>query len=424
MTDPLSKSSLSSSSYSRTPLSSSQLRTSSSVNIGEEGKDVHSLTLKVMRLSKPSFQNQLPIYSERNDIASVLPSKMNAFGLSPLLTLPHTFQNIFLGETFTSYVSIHNHSPFDVKNVTVKTELQTATQRFNLSEMANPISNFQSGESHDYIVSHEVKEVGDHILICTVNYTKHSGSEPIKPLRKLFKFKVTNPITIKMQTHDLQFGIFLTAQIQNSTSNPLYLETVRFEPIALYNATDLNVDESQKQSNGSNVAEMIYMKPNDVRQYLFRLEPKHDPRAKIGTVIGKLELSWKSNLGDSGRLQTAPLERKLVQQAELELVARKIPTQITLEEPFDILCELSNSSDSSISPKISFVKESMTGILAHGINGKLPSVLPSGSTLPITLSFFPTKPGVQKISGITISDSSSSKIFEFNNFLDVFVETP
>jgi hypothetical protein len=50
-----------------------------------------------------------------------------------------------------------------VKNTTVKAELQTATQRFCLLEVGIPISNFNSGESHDYVVTHEVKELGIHM---------------------------------------------------------------------------------------------------------------------------------------------------------------------------------------------------------------------------------------------------------------------
>lgn len=69
-----------------------------------------------------------------------------------------------MGETFTSYISVHNHTPFDVKSVTVKAELQTATQRFNLLDIsASPILVFGSGENHDYVVNHEIKEGGVHM---------------------------------------------------------------------------------------------------------------------------------------------------------------------------------------------------------------------------------------------------------------------
>lgn len=74
------------------------------------------------------------------------------------------FRSIYLGEIFTSYISIHNSSPFDVKSVTVKAELQTATQRNSLLDISgSPIASFASGFSHDYVVQQEVKEGGIHM---------------------------------------------------------------------------------------------------------------------------------------------------------------------------------------------------------------------------------------------------------------------
>ena len=40
--------------------------------------------------------------------------------LGPLLVLPQNFGNIFLGETFSSYISVHNDSPSPVTGVNVK----------------------------------------------------------------------------------------------------------------------------------------------------------------------------------------------------------------------------------------------------------------------------------------------------------------
>ncbi|PRP89496.1 hypothetical protein PROFUN_01359 [Planoprotostelium fungivorum] len=371
----------------------------SSSNLGNplEPKEIHSLTLKA-----------LPIYSEKTDIAHDSDSD-DAFGVSTILTLPQAFVNMFLGETFKSYISIHNHSPFDVKNVTMKAEMQTGTKRFALADVNTPIISFQSGESHDYVVSHEVKEIGIHILVCTVSYTRHTGES--KSFRKFFKFQVMNPISIKMQTHDLQHGIFLTAQIQNLTTNPLFLETVRFEPLPLYVATDLNQMEDNSKSLGGVLGDLIYMKPSDVRQYLFKVkevddvelmnqvEPKGESRGKIGSVIGKLELTWKSNFGESGRLQTAPLERKVPQRLELELSVRNAPSHILLERPFTIDCELTNTSNRNISPKLHYARDKMTGVSVDGTmryDGLTQPVQP-GASVHITLRLFPTKPGVQKV---------------------------
>ena len=57
-----------------------------------------------------------------------------------------------------------------------------------------------------------------------------------------------------------------------------------------------------------------YMNPLDVRQYLYCLTPRPeicaDPRTMKGvTNIGKLDIVWKTNMGEKGRLQTSALQR-------------------------------------------------------------------------------------------------------------------
>lgn len=59
---------------------------------------------------------------------------------------------------------------------------------------------------------------------------------------------------------------------------------------------------------------MSYLQPMDTRQYLYCLKPKPEYAEKAGvikgvTVIGKLDIVWKTNLGERGRLQTSQLQR-------------------------------------------------------------------------------------------------------------------
>lgn len=64
----------------------------------------------------------------------------------------------------------------------------------------------------------------------------------------------------------------------------------------------------------STFGEMSYLQPMDTRQYLYCLKPKPEYAEKAGiikgvTVIGKLDIVWKTNLGERGRLQTSQLQR-------------------------------------------------------------------------------------------------------------------
>lgn len=128
---------------------------------------------------------------------------------------------------------------------------------------------------------------------------------------------------------------------------------------------------------------MSYLQPMDTRQYLYCLKPKPEYAEKAGvikgvTVIGKLDIVWKTNLGERGRLQTSQLQRMVlgcffrkmciafkkasfsfiyppmficvlssgILQApgygDIRLSLEMIPDTVNLEEPFDIICKITN----------------------------------------------------------------------------------
>lgn len=62
---------------------------------------------------------------------------------------------------------------------------------------------------------------------------------------------------------------------------------------------------------------------------------------------------------------------KLLNQVELELTIKHIPSPIILEQPFIIQCELTNTSEKSILPRVTFQKNKMTGIFINGISGQV-----------------------------------------------------
>ncbi|TUR38417.1 Trafficking protein particle complex subunit 13 [Bagarius yarrelli] len=153
--------------------------------------------------------------------------------------------NIFLGETFSSYISVHNDSTQVVKDILVK---------------------------------------------------------------------VLKPLDVKTKFYNAETDeVFLEAQIQNITTSPMFMEKVSLEPSMMYNVTELNTVCSGEERQ-STFGKMSYLQPMDTRQYLYCLKPKSEFAEKAGvikgvTVIGKLDIVWKTNLGERGRLQTSQLQR-------------------------------------------------------------------------------------------------------------------
>lgn len=319
-------------------------------------KQEHLLALKVMRLTKPTLFTNIPVTCEEKDLPGDLfnqlmkddPSTVNGaeiLMLGEMLTLPQNFGNIFLGETFSSYISVHNDSNQVVKDILVKADLQTSSQRLNLSASNAAVAELKPDCCIDDVIHHEVKEIGTHILVCAVSYTTQGGEKMY--FRKFFKFQVLKPLDVKTKFYNAETDeVFLEAQIQNITTSPMFMEKVSLEPSIMYNVTELN-SVTQAGECISTFGSRGYLQPMDTRQYLYCLKPKKEFAEKAGiikgvTVIGKLDIVWKTNLGERGRLQTSQLQRMAPGYGDVRLSLEAIPDTVNLEEPFHITCKITN----------------------------------------------------------------------------------
>ena len=72
---------------------------------------------------------------------------------------------MYIGETFTSYICLHNQSNFKVTQLSIKVELQTTSQKIPLPFKSNIdyVEEFNSDEKFDGIVEYDVKELGNHM---------------------------------------------------------------------------------------------------------------------------------------------------------------------------------------------------------------------------------------------------------------------
>ncbi|CAI9727253.1 Hypothetical predicted protein [Octopus vulgaris] len=170
--------------------------------------------MKVMRLTKPSLMPFHPLICDKRDLSGAIyqqmdlddlskPSGVDYFGVGDLLTLPQNFGNIFLGETFSSYISVHNDSTQLCRDIAVKADLQTSSQRLMLSGVTpHPTAELTPNDSIDGVIHHEVKELGTHILVCAVSYVTESGDK--MAFRKFFKFQVLKPLDVKTKFYNAE----------------------------------------------------------------------------------------------------------------------------------------------------------------------------------------------------------------------------
>lgn len=268
-----------------------------------------ALTFKVMRLNRPNFWTAAP----SSGLSLLLDdSCMTTVGNSSTLCFPAGFGNIYLGETFQAYISACNNGAQHLTRLEVRAEIQTGTKRLPLldGQAANSLlPSFAPRQCADFVVSHELKEAGVHIMICSGSYLEPSGEE--KKVRQYFKFQVQKPLSVTTKLHFLNNTILLENQIQNMTKAALSLGVIKFEPTAHYSRQDLTIaDPEHEPGDAKDVplfgAETV-VRPGDVRQFVFRLVPRSgilNASDKASFDLGRLEMAWQTCLGEPGRLHS------------------------------------------------------------------------------------------------------------------------
>lgn len=130
-----------------------------------------------------------------------------------MLTLPSSFGAIQLGETFSSCLAVNNEAQVDIDGVVLKIEIQTATTKVLLVELGGQDFRLAAGDTLETVVHHEIKELGQHVLACTVSYQLPVNARNVpNPLeesslaqtfRKFYKFGVCPQIRDSSQADSL-----------------------------------------------------------------------------------------------------------------------------------------------------------------------------------------------------------------------------
>ncbi|KAL6991040.1 hypothetical protein U1Q18_009163 [Sarracenia purpurea var. burkii] len=418
----------------------------------------HSLAFRVMRLCRPSFHVDTPLRFDPCDLiagedlfddpvaASNLPrllgnhaftaTKSNdsdltyrsrfllhepsdAMGFPGLLVLPQAFGAIYLGETFCSYISINNSSNFEVKDVIIKAEIQTERQRILLLDTSkSPVESIRAGGRYDFIVEHDVKELGAHTLVCTALY--NDGDSERKYLPQFFKFIVANPLSVRTKVRVIKEATFLEACIENHTKSNLYMDQVDFEPAQHWSATIVKADHHHSENN--DLTREIFKPPilvrsgGGIRNYLYQLKSSAQGSSQMkvegSNILGKFQITWRTNLGEPGRLQTQQILGSPITRKEIELQSVEVPSVIFLEKPFLVDLNLSNQTDRILGPFEVWLSQSdLPDEKAVVVNGLQ------------TLNLIATKLGVQKITGVTVFDTREKRTYDSLSDLEIFVDS-
>ncbi|XP_071689645.1 uncharacterized protein [Rutidosis leptorrhynchoides] len=433
-------------------------------------QSLHSLAFRVMRLCRPTFHVETPL---RFDISDLIagedlfndpsaaphlrrliqsqpkttdsdPSYSNRFilrddpfdamGLPGMLVLPQAFGAIYLGETFCSYISINNSSNFEVRDIIIKAEIQTEKQRILLLDTTKtPVETIRAGGRYDFIVEHDVKELGAHTLVCTALYS--DGDAERKYLPQYFKFNVSNPLSVRTKVRVVKETTYLEACLENNTKSNLYMDQVDFEPTPNWTATLLKADDHHPEKGV--LTSEIFKTPiliksgGGIHNYLYRLKSSLDVSAPTkyegSNILGKLQITWRTNLGEPGRLQTQQIIGNHITYKEIELKATKVSPVIVLEKPFTVNLSITNRSDSNVGPfEVLLSLNDNLEEKAVMVNGLKRMALPqveAFKSLDFQMNLIAMEVGMQKISGITLFNTLEKKTYDPLADIEIFVDT-
>ena len=413
--------------------------------------DANPVTLKVMGLFKPTFNFGLPVPFPPIAKQAADPEPEPGMALSRMLTLPTSFGDIFLGETFRCYVSLCNICPIPLSAVGLKVEVQNQQQRETLKNTTadGTISKFAAQQTLDQIIEYELKDVGIHILICSAVYTDSTGER--KEFRRFFKFQVTLPLSMKFKTHELKphNEVLVETQLQNAMPRQIFLESVDFRPAKEFDVESLNTfppslaaprlggEPAAAASDAGDAAmgrpemsvglpafgSLAYLKAGDTQQYVFRLRGKVPPsELSKASVLGRMDIRWRSAMGEAGRLQTNKVQRKLPPARGVEVSLVSAPPEVALETPFAVVCSVTNTSASEMQLQLNAGVGGAGGaLLIDGLCTRNLGTLKPNTSKQLELQLIAIEPGVQKLSGMQLIDALTEQVHEVGTIADVLV---
>ncbi|KFA66652.1 hypothetical protein S40285_03022 [Stachybotrys chlorohalonatus IBT 40285] len=295
-------------------------------------KEPHSISLKVLRLSRPSLVTQYPVEPpiasanlQPGPVAASLAyaaageSNPAPFVLSPILNLPVSFGSAYVGETFSCTLCANNDLAVDsakrIRDVRIDAEMKTpgfgSVQKLDLSPAGSTATDLESGGTLQRVVSFDLKEEGNHVLAVTVSYYEAAEtSGRTRTFRKLYQFICKASLIVRTKIGSLSTDAsgrrkwVLEAQLENCSEDVVQLKRVVMDV-----AEGLRYRDCNWETSGS---PKPILHPGEVEQVCFVVEEEDDgagtqePRdGKIN--FGVLGIGWRGEMGNRGFLSTGKL---------------------------------------------------------------------------------------------------------------------
>ncbi|RLN93655.1 hypothetical protein BBJ28_00016159 [Nothophytophthora sp. Chile5] len=407
-----------------------------------------------MRLYKPQ------LFTQGVTSGSLLPTTLcestassHEFALSSMLILPDSFGEIFLGNTFSSYISVINPYSCELRDVGLSANIQCANDRVELHDNRyartgklpppNPVAVLAAGSSLDMVVDYPLNQVGNHVLRVGVAYVDPVTGES-KSLRKFYRFGVQNPLVIAFQQHsagNTKGEALVEAQIRNVAKLPLFVDSIKFLPLLPFTAEEVLVDaiDSDVERSASPLSSIetllaatsgpqTLVNPQEELQRVFRVsyDPASDPTlftTQGSQNLGRLHVGWKTSTGEAGSVQSQPVMRKtpggpttsqtgaLVASGDVTVTIETLPKEVIVGQPFVATVRVANNSPRNLPLQLQFRKELMLGIVCSSASHQNLGVMDAKTSKTVNVELLPLVSGLQALGGVVCVDVRSTQEF-------------
>ncbi|KAI0425605.1 hypothetical protein F5Y09DRAFT_321347 [Xylaria sp. FL1042] len=332
-------------------------------------KEPHSISLKVLRLSRPSLTIQqslpTPLSNPLDDVTPISASlaysansgtNPEPFLLTPILNLPPSFGTAYVGETFSCTLCANHDTPPN----TIETELGMPTPGNTLAaqarkkfirdvrieaEMKTPSSttpqkialqpadqlagdkgsddgkqargiDLDPGQSLQKIVNYDLQEEGNHVLVVTISYyeaTETSGR--VRTFRKLYQFICKGSLIVRTKVGPLPPPVSANSSadvgrrwVMEAQLENCSEDLMQLQSVRLQLEPGLRYQDCNWEANGG--AKPV-LHPGEVEQCCFVVEEEQrdavveDRDRRV--IFGVLDIGWRNEMGSKGFLSTGKL---------------------------------------------------------------------------------------------------------------------
>lgn len=155
-----------------------------------------------------------------------------------------------------------------------------------------PASDVPVGGDTQRIARYELREEGNYVLAVTVTYTEASESGRTRTFRKLYQFVVQQCLTVRTKSSRIAGGAVLEAQLENMGEGSIVLNKVRMLPKDGWEVVPFSPCAGE------------ILRSREVTQVGFKLT------GEGSSVLGQLEIGWRTGGGGVGSLTTGVLSVK------------------------------------------------------------------------------------------------------------------